>query len=110
MGRVPWQTSEELTSFMSAENSAALRKRKEVMGQTQKYEDFSHEEMQLINQQEAGGAAPMTEDAMLEIMGQASAADSSSGEVRGPVSAESIESQLDAALAMKGELEKGPQQ
>ncbi|KAF4126018.1 small subunit ribosomal protein S2 [Geosmithia morbida] len=113
MGAVPWETSQELASYMASENSAALRKRKDVMGKMQQYQALNMEETQLLYSQKAADAVPtstpVSEDALLDIMGQAAGeaeAEAKADTSTSTTAAASIEAQLDAVKSQTADVEK----
>lgn len=71
-GNVSWTTSPEIVKHMKKEVNAAILKRKEVMGRMQSnIEGFTEEELALLNSQNQGADAEVSEDDMVNMMGQA---------------------------------------
>lgn len=77
-GSVPWDTSPELTRHMNKEVQAAVSKRKEVMGRTQSnVQGFTEEEQKLLRLRNSEVDLKVTEDDMVNMMGQAALHDAS---------------------------------
>lgn len=114
---IPWETPGELSQYMNQERSAALKKRKEVMGRMQQYQGLNQEEEEILNVQHANDANKVAEDDMLAIMGQASGGEAKAATettAKDPAAEEaldsldSLEAELDALLAKKQDAEPAP--
>lgn len=106
-GAVPWETSPELVDFMAVENKAALTKQKEVMGKLQQFQGLNLEETNILDQQRATEAAPVSEDALLDIMGQTASGETAEAvKQTEALSSVAIEAQLDAVRSSTAEVEK----
>ena len=71
-GSVSWNTPPELTRHMKKEVQAAIVKRKEVMGRMQSnIQGFTEDEQNLLRSQYKGVELDMSEDEMVQMMGEA---------------------------------------
>ena len=103
-GVIPWETTKELSEYMSEQRDTAQKKRKEVMGQMQQYQGLNVEEEAILGKGTTG-AIEVGEDAMLAMLGQAA------GEAPAveKLSVEAIETQLDAVRVSTLEVEEALQ-
>jgi len=75
-GKVPWMTSPELSRHISSEVRKAKQKRKDVMGRFQlNVEGFSEDEENILRSQYAREDVTVSEDAMLELLGETAVAE-----------------------------------
>jgi small subunit ribosomal protein S2 len=130
MGQVPWTTPRDLQEYMKEEKSAAIKKRKEVMGRMQEYQGLNEEEEGIMKAQHESHAEKAEEEDILTLMTQATGeAKAEAGkpadrsieaelnsfldkkevkveEAKVEMSADSIEAQLDTVVARTKEVEK----
>lgn len=70
-GNVPWNMTPELTRYIEKDVQAAVTKRKEVMGKMQSnIQGFTEEEQMLLKSTDRGVARKVTEDDIVNMMGE----------------------------------------
>ncbi|KAG6088166.1 hypothetical protein E4U30_000518 [Claviceps sp. LM220 group G6] len=70
-GNVPWNMTPELTRYIEKDVQAAVTKRKEVMGKMQSnIQGFTEEEQKLLKSKDRGVARKVTEDDIVDMMGE----------------------------------------
>ncbi|KAM0510945.1 hypothetical protein ACHAPE_010376 [Trichoderma viride] len=108
-GDISWSTSPELSRHMRKEVQAAVLKRKEVMGRMQaNIQGFTDEELKLLRSQYLGEQQEeVTEDELVNLMGETVAREAAAAPAETPLSAQlgSIEAQLDNLKVNAAEIE-----
>jgi len=134
MGQVPWTTPRDIQEYMKEEKTAAIKKRKEVMGRMQEYQGLNEEEEGIMKAQHESHVEKAQEEDILTLMTQATGETKVEAETEGAgsieaelnatldkkevkaeeakveMSADSIEAQLEAVLARTTEVTKGVQE
>lgn len=108
-GDISWSTSPELSRHMRKEVQAAVLKRKEVMGRMQaNIQGFTDEELKLLRSQYLGEQQEeVTEDELVNLMGETVASEAAAAPAETPLSAQlgSIQAQLESLKVNAAEIE-----
>lgn len=108
-GDISWSTSPELSRHMRKEVQAAVLKRKEVMGRMQaNIQGFTDEELKLLRSQYLGEQQEeVTEDELVNLMGETVASEAAAAPAETPLGAQlgSIEAQLESLKVNAAEIE-----
>lgn len=94
-GRVPWHNPHDIVQYMQRENKAAIAERKSVMGRMQhNVEGFSEEEQKILREQFYEEDIQVSEEDMVDMMGEAALGSPKEAESTHGARLESIEQQL----------------
>ncbi|KAJ4170798.1 hypothetical protein NW754_006940 [Fusarium falciforme] len=94
-GRVPWHNPHDIVQYMQRENKAAIAERKSVMGRMQhNIEGFSEEEQKILREQFYEEDIQVSEEDMVDMMGEAALGSPKEAESTHGARLESIEQQL----------------
>lgn len=96
-GNVAWQTPPMLQTHMQKDISAAIKERKEVMGRMQaNLAGFNEEEQKMLQEGEDGAGEAMSEEQLLQVLGEA--ASEAGGDVAAQEGATAASSDIEASL------------
>ncbi|KAJ3535590.1 hypothetical protein NM208_g7074 [Fusarium decemcellulare] len=115
-GKVAWENPPDIVQHIQRETKAAIAERKSVMGRMQhNVEGFTEEEQKLLREQFSGEELEITEDEMVDMMGEAAlgsakevAAETVSvltEQPAAPAEAEVVEVESEIAVETKAEVE-----
>ncbi|KAL2694526.1 hypothetical protein Neosp_001109 [[Neocosmospora] mangrovei] len=94
-GRVPWNNPYDIVQYMQRENKAAIAERKSVMGRMQhNIEGFSEEEQKILREQYYEEDIQVSEEEMVDMLGEAALGSPKETESTHGARLESIEQQL----------------